>query len=54
MLQATRVLQHAASQPPVSAGLAAVGARPIWFYLLAAALVFTALEWLLYQRRWTT
>jgi hypothetical protein len=26
--------------------------RPIWFYLLVAAWLLTALEWYLYQRRW--
>ena len=26
--------------------------RPIWFYLVAAALCLTTVEWYLYQRRW--
>ena len=29
-----------------------IGGRPIWFYLIALALVLTATEWYLYQRRW--
>ena len=28
------------------------GARPVWFWLAFIALVFTSLEWFLYQRRW--
>jgi len=24
----------------------------MWFYLVAGALIVSALEWLLYQRRW--
>jgi hypothetical protein len=26
--------------------------RPIWFYLLLAALLLGVVEWFLYQRRW--
>jgi hypothetical protein len=26
--------------------------QPIWFYLIAAAWLLAAVEWLLYQRRW--
>jgi hypothetical protein len=32
--------------------IAGFGGRPIWFYLAAAGLVLTSLEWYLYQRRW--
>ena len=28
--------------------------QPIWFYLIAAAWLLAAVEWLLYQRRWIT
>ena len=31
---------------------AGVGVRPIWYYLLASALVLTCWEWFLYHRRW--
>jgi hypothetical protein len=33
----------------MAAGLAV---RPIWYYLLASALMLTCWEWFLYQRRW--
>ena len=33
----------------LAAGLAV---RPIWYYLLASALMLTCWEWFLYQRRW--
>jgi hypothetical protein len=26
--------------------------RPIWYYLIASALMLTCWEWFLYQRRW--
>lgn len=45
-------LQRDTVSPPTTTELAAAGGRPIWFYLAAAALVLTAVEWLLYQRRW--
>ncbi|MEE8450837.1 MAG: BatA and WFA domain-containing protein [Thermoguttaceae bacterium] len=28
------------------------GGRPLWFYLIVAALLLAAVEWCLYQRRW--
>jgi hypothetical protein len=28
------------------------GGRPVWFFLLIAALLLTIIEWLLFQRRW--
>jgi hypothetical protein len=34
------------------AALAGLGARPIWFYLIAAAVALIVTEWFLYQRRW--
>ncbi len=34
------------------ASFSAAGGRPIWFYLIAAALALTTAEWYLYQRRW--
>ena len=37
---------------PIESGVLGVFGRPIWFYLIAAALALTALEWFLYQRRW--
>jgi hypothetical protein len=36
-------------RPGLAAGLAV---RPIWYYLLASALMLTCWEWFLYQRRW--
>jgi hypothetical protein len=36
-------------QPALAAGFAV---RPIWYYLLASALMLTCWEWFLYQRRW--
>ena len=36
-------------RPSLAAGLAV---RPIWYYLLASALMLTCWEWFLYQRRW--
>jgi hypothetical protein len=35
-----------------TAVLASFAVRPIWFYLLALALVIVTAEWYLYQRRW--
>lgn len=40
------------SQEQPSMLQAGLGSRPIWFYLLAAAWILTAIEWWLYQRRW--
>jgi hypothetical protein len=31
---------------------AGMARKPLWFYVLVAALGLTALEWFLYQRRW--
>ncbi len=31
---------------------AGIAVRPIWYYLLASALMLTCWEWFLYQRRW--
>lgn len=39
-----------AASPELAAGLGLV--RPLWFYLVALALVVAAVEWFLYQRRW--
>jgi hypothetical protein len=30
----------------------ALGGRPVWYYLIAAAVLLTCWEWFLYQRRW--
>ena len=38
-------------QEAVEAGF---GGRPIWFYLIAFAVVLTLTEWFLFQRRWIT
>jgi von Willebrand factor type A domain/Aerotolerance regulator N-terminal len=38
-------------QPPTALA-ASWFARPIWFYLVAAAWLLAAVEWFLYQRRW--
>lgn len=38
-------------QPDIAA--LRTGVRPIWFWLALIALLFTTLEWFLYQRRWT-
>ncbi len=35
--------------PSLASGIAV---RPIWYYLLASALMLTCWEWFLYQRRW--
>jgi len=35
-----------------ASAISVFAARPIWFWLAFTALVFTALEWHLYQRRW--
>ncbi len=35
-----------------SAGAGGLGARPIWYYLLATAWILSCWEWFLYQRRW--
>ncbi len=41
------------SLPRRSSSLAAgLAIRPIWYYLLAMALMLTCWEWFLYQRRW--
>ena len=45
-------LQRDTILPQTAVEWAAVGKRPIWFYLAGAALVFTVVEWWLYQRRW--
>jgi hypothetical protein len=37
---------------PAPAGVRWRGGRSSWFYLAAAALVLTTIEWYLYQRRW--
>ena len=33
---------------------AGFGGRPIWFYLVIAAILLTMIEWLLFQRRWVS
>jgi len=38
--------------PRAEARVAGAWVRPMWFYLVAGALIVSALEWLLYQRRW--
>lgn len=35
-----------------SGAASAIGARPIWYYLVVAAWMLTCWEWFLYQRRW--
>jgi hypothetical protein len=42
-------VEPAERRPGLAAGLAV---RPIWYYLLASALMLTCWEWFLYQRRW--
>ncbi|HEX3449323.1 MAG TPA: hypothetical protein VHS97_13770, partial [Isosphaeraceae bacterium] len=42
-------VEPADRRPGLAAGLAV---RPIWYYLLASALMLTCWEWFLYQRRW--
>jgi hypothetical protein len=42
-------VEPALRRPGLAAGLAV---RPIWYYLLASALMLTCWEWFLYQRRW--
>jgi hypothetical protein len=34
------------------AAASALGARPVWYYLIAVAWALTTWEWFLYQRRW--
>jgi von Willebrand factor type A domain/Aerotolerance regulator N-terminal len=46
-------LRPAEGLPDRNPGLAAgIAVRPIWYYLLASALMLTCWEWFLYQRRW--
>jgi hypothetical protein len=45
-----KVEEKANATPTVLA--VAWGGRPIWFYLVALALVLAGAEWFLYQRRW--
>jgi hypothetical protein len=45
-------LQHQHDAAGMTPEIAAVGRRPAWLYLAAVALLFTSVEWLLYQRRW--
>jgi hypothetical protein len=45
-------LQHQGASADVFPQAAGLGPRPIWFYLAAAAMVLTVVEWFLYQRRW--
>jgi hypothetical protein len=40
------------SAPAVEAAGSMWSSRPIWFYLLLAALLLGVVEWFLYQRRW--
>ena len=43
------------SAPPADAGpLDTFRGRPVWWYLIGAALLFATLEWFLYQRRYIT
>jgi hypothetical protein len=37
---------------PTRVSMAGLGARPIWYYLVALAWILTTWEWFLYQRRW--
>jgi hypothetical protein len=46
-------LRPAEGLPDRNPGLAAgIAVRPIWYYLIASALMLTCWEWFLYQRRW--
>jgi len=46
-------IRPAAGLPERRTSLAAgLAGRPIWYYLLASALMLTCWEWFLYQRRW--
>jgi hypothetical protein len=47
-----RVPEKLQDSPQQSATLAGWLVRPIWFYLVAAAWLLAAVEWVLYQRRW--
>ena len=38
--------------PQQASAISVFAVRPIWFWLAFAALIFTAFEWHLYQRRW--
>ncbi len=46
-------LRPAEGLPARNSSLAAgLAVRPIWYYLLASALLLSCWEWFLYQRRW--
>jgi hypothetical protein len=46
-------LRPVAGLPDRNPGLVSgIAVRPIWYYLLASALMLTCWEWFLYQRRW--
>jgi hypothetical protein len=46
-------LRPADGLPDRKSGLAGgIAVRPIWYYLLASALLLSCWEWFLYQRRW--
>lgn len=47
-----RPAEALSESPSVEATGAMWSSRPIWFYLLTAALLLGVMEWFLYQRRW--
>ncbi|APZ96030.1 cobaltochelatase subunit [Fuerstiella marisgermanici] len=49
-----RPVQGAADEVQNAAASHGWFSRPLWFYLIAVASVFSAFEWFLYQRRWIT